>query len=65
VISGIVGLVGGLGGFLLPIMFGALVDLFQFNQIVWWLLFGATGVSLIWMWWTERKPSIRAAAHAK
>ena len=64
VISGIVGLIGGLGGFLLPIMFGALVDFFQFNQIVWWLLFGATGVSLIWMWWTERKPVIAAAEAA-
>ena len=61
VISGIVGLVGGLGGFLLPIMFGALVDFFQFSQVVWWLLFGVTGVSLIWMWWTERKPVMHAA----
>jgi MFS transporter, NNP family, nitrate/nitrite transporter len=64
VISGIVGLVGGLGGFLLPIMFGALVDIFHFSQIVWWLLFGVTGVSLIWMWWTERKPVLKAARDA-
>ncbi len=54
VVSGVVGMVGGLAGFLLPILFGALVEIFQFSQIVWWLLFGATGVSLIWMWWTER-----------
>ncbi|MFO7603666.1 MAG: nitrate/nitrite transporter [Gammaproteobacteria bacterium] len=56
VISGIVGLIGGLGGFLLPIMFGALVDIFHFNTVVWMLCFGITAVSLIWMWWTERKP---------
>jgi MFS transporter, NNP family, nitrate/nitrite transporter len=54
VISGIVGLVGGLGGFCLPIMFGALVDIFKFNEVVWWLCFGFSAVSLVWMWWTER-----------
>ena len=58
VISGIVGLVGGLGGFFLPIMFGILVDIFKFNEIVWWLCFGITGVSLVWMWWTERKTGL-------
>ncbi|WP_412851649.1 MFS transporter [Ectothiorhodospira shaposhnikovii] len=62
VISGTVGLVGGLGGFLLPIMFGVLVDIFKFNEIVWWLCFGVTAVSLIWMWWTERKPMATSTA---
>ena len=56
VISGIVGLIGGLGGFMLPIMFGVLVDIFHFNTSVWMLCFGITAVSLVWMWWTERKP---------
>ena len=67
VISGIVGLIGGLGGFLLPIMFGALVDIFRFNTVVWMLLFGITSVSLVWMWWTERTPEAhleRQEAHA-
>jgi MFS transporter, NNP family, nitrate/nitrite transporter len=60
VISGIVGLVGGLGGFLLPIMFGALVDITGVNSTVFMLLWGITLVSLVWMYWTEIVP-MRAA----
>ena len=56
VISGIVGLVGGMGGFVLPIMFGALVDLTGVNSSVFMLLWGITLVSLIWMYWTEIVP---------
>jgi len=52
-VSGIVGLVGGLGGFLLPIMFGALVDLTGVRSSCFMLLYGVTWVSLIWMYWTE------------
>jgi NNP family nitrate/nitrite transporter-like MFS transporter len=52
VISGIVGLVGGMGGFLLPIMFGALKDFTGVNSTVFMLLYGATCVSLIWMHYT-------------
>jgi len=52
-VSGIVGLVGGLGGFLLPIMFGALVDLTGVRSSAFMLLYGVTWVSLIWMYWTE------------
>ncbi|MES3677572.1 NarK/NasA family nitrate transporter [Halomonas elongata] len=57
-VSGIVGLAGGLGGFLLPIMFGALVDLTGVATTVWMLCFGVTLVSIIWMWWTERRVPI-------
>jgi MFS transporter, NNP family, nitrate/nitrite transporter len=57
VVSGIVGLAGGLGGFLLPIMFGALVDYTGVRSSIFMLLFGVTTVSLIWMWWTERRPA--------
>jgi NNP family nitrate/nitrite transporter-like MFS transporter len=57
-VSGIVGLAGGLGGFLLPIMFGALVDLTGVATTVWMLCFGVTLVSIIWMWWTERRAPI-------
>jgi NNP family nitrate/nitrite transporter-like MFS transporter len=66
VISGIVGLVGGLGGFLLPIMFGALVDLTGVRSSVFMLLWGITLVSLVWMYWTEIVPrrAGRAAAPA-
>jgi NNP family nitrate/nitrite transporter-like MFS transporter len=56
VISGIVGLMGGLGGFVLPIMFGALVDITGVNSSVFMLLWGVTLVSLIWMYWTEIVP---------
>ncbi|MDR2219680.1 MAG: NarK/NasA family nitrate transporter [Methylobacillus sp.] len=57
VISGVVGLVGGLGGFILPIMFGALVDLTGVRSSAFMLMFGIIWVSLIWMYWTEIRPS--------
>lgn len=53
VVSGIVGLVGGLGGFVLPIMFGMLVDLTGIRSSCFMLMYGVTWVSLIWMYWTE------------
>lgn len=53
VISGIVGLAGGLGGFILPIMFGALVDLTGIRSSIFMLMFGVVWVSLIWMYWSE------------
>jgi NNP family nitrate/nitrite transporter-like MFS transporter len=53
VISGIVGLAGGLGGFLLPVMFGALVDLTGIRTSCFMLMYGVVWVSLIWMYWTE------------
>jgi NNP family nitrate/nitrite transporter-like MFS transporter len=55
VVSGIVGLAGGLGGFLLPIMFGVLIDLTGINSVIFMLLYGATAVSLIWMHFTFGK----------
>jgi NNP family nitrate/nitrite transporter-like MFS transporter len=56
VISGIVGLVGALGGFLLPIMFGMLVDITGVNSTIFMLMWGITLVSLVWMYWTEIVP---------
>jgi Nitrate/nitrite transporter len=53
VISGIVGLAGGLGGFILPIMFGALVDLTGVRSSAFMLLYGVVWVSLIWMYFSE------------
>jgi len=64
VISGIVGLVGALGGFLLPIMFGALVDITGVNSTIFMLMWGVTLVSLIWMYWTEIVPQRAAPASA-
>jgi len=52
-ISGIVGLAGGLGGFALPIMFGALMDLTGIRSSAFMLMYGVVWVSLIWMYWTE------------
>ncbi len=52
-ISGIVGLAGGLGGFVLPILFGALVDLTGVRSSAFMLMYGVVWVSLIWMYWTE------------
>lgn len=48
-VSGVVGLAGGLGGFLLPIMFGVLVDITGIRSTSFMLLFGTVAVSLIWM----------------
>jgi NNP family nitrate/nitrite transporter-like MFS transporter len=53
VISGIVGLMGGLGGFFLPIMFGALVDLTGIRSSAFMLMYGVVWVSLFWMYLTE------------
>jgi NNP family nitrate/nitrite transporter-like MFS transporter len=52
-VSGAVGLAGGLGGFLLPIMFGYLQDLTGIRSSAFMLLYGVVWVSLIWMYWTE------------
>jgi len=48
-VSGVVGLAGGLGGFILPIMFGAIVDLTGIRSSSFMLLYGTVCVSLIWM----------------
>ena len=64
VISGIVGLAGGLGGFLLPIMFGALLDVTGVHSSAFMLLWGITLVSLVWMYWTEIVPLRRQQATA-
>jgi NNP family nitrate/nitrite transporter-like MFS transporter len=53
VVSGIVGLAGGLGGFLLPIMFGVLMDLTGIRSSAFMLMYAVVWVSLIWMYWTE------------
>lgn len=65
VISGIVGLAGGMGGFLLPIMFGALVDLTGVRSSSFMLMFGVVWVSLMWMYWTEVRALDRAAKKTK
>ena len=52
-VSGLVGMVGGLGGFLLPIMFGLLRDWLGFNSSCFMLLYGIVSVSLALNYLTE------------
>jgi NNP family nitrate/nitrite transporter-like MFS transporter len=47
VVTGIVGLAGGLGGFLLPILFGIILDWFGLRSSCFMLLYGIVWVSLI------------------
>lgn len=53
-VSGVVGLAGGLAGFALPILFGALVDLTGVRSTCFMLLYGAVSVSLVWMYFSFR-----------
>jgi NNP family nitrate/nitrite transporter-like MFS transporter len=53
VVSGIVGMAGGLGGFLLPIMFGIILDRLGVNSSCFMLLYGIVWVSLILIYFTE------------
>ena len=57
VISGVVGLAGGLGGFVLPILFGALVDLTGIRSSAFMLMYGVVWMSLIWMYFSEVRRS--------
>jgi NNP family nitrate/nitrite transporter-like MFS transporter len=64
VISGVVGLAGGLGGFVLPIMFGALQDLTGIRSSAFMLMYGVVWVSLIWMYRTEMRTVDVVSGHA-
>lgn len=63
-VSGLVGLAGGLGGFVLPILFGLLLDLTGVRSSCFMLLYGAVCVSLIWMHFSFRAPQKKAVAEA-
>jgi len=52
-VSGIVGMAGGIGGFLLPIMFGAMLDIIGIASTCFMLLYGIVWVSLILSYLTE------------
>jgi len=60
VMSGVVGLAGGMGGFTLPILFGALLDWTGVAQTAFMLLFGVTLVSLMWMQYSGERELDRA-----
>ncbi len=61
-VSGVVGLAGGLGGFVLPIMFGALVDLTGIRTSAFMLLYCTVCVSLVWMHYSFKGRSQAAQA---
>jgi NNP family nitrate/nitrite transporter-like MFS transporter len=48
-----VGLAGGMGGFILPILFGVLMDWTGIRSSAFMLMYGVVWVSLIWMYFTE------------
>lgn len=60
-VSGVVGLAGGLGGFILPIMFGALVDLTGVRSSAFMLLYGTVCVSLVCMHYSFKPERTRTA----
>ena len=54
-----------MGGFVLPIMFGALMDLTGIRSSAFMLMYGVVWVSLIWMYWTEVRTADVVGIHAK
>ena len=54
VVGGIVGVIGGLGGFTLPIMFGIAADVIGVRSSCFMLMTGVVIVTMIWMWVAER-----------
>jgi NNP family nitrate/nitrite transporter-like MFS transporter len=53
VVTGIVGLAGGVAGFLLPVIWGALLDLLRVRSSCFMLLYGVVWVSLVLLYFTE------------
>jgi NNP family nitrate/nitrite transporter-like MFS transporter len=53
VVTGIVGLAGALGGFVLPILFGVILDWLGINSSCFMFLYGVVWVSLILNYTTE------------
>jgi NNP family nitrate/nitrite transporter-like MFS transporter len=59
-VGGLVGVIGGLGGFSLPIMFGIAADATNVRSSTFMLMYAVVGGVMIWTWMAER--SERAAA---
>ncbi len=54
VVGGIVGLIGGLGGFVLPIMFGVAADAIGVRSSCFMLMFLLVVVTMLWTWVAEK-----------
>jgi NNP family nitrate/nitrite transporter-like MFS transporter len=54
VVGGLVGVIGGLGGFTLPIMFGVAADVIGVRSSCFMLMTLVVVVTMIWMWVAER-----------
>ncbi len=54
VVGGLVGVIGGLGGFALPIIFGIAADVTNLRSSCFMLMTGVVAVTMIWMWVAER-----------
>ena len=63
-VSGVVGLAGGLGGFVLPILFGVLLDFTGVRSSSFMLLYGTVCVSLVAMHFSFRHPDRQPAKAA-
>lgn len=63
-VSGVVGLAGGLGGFILPIMFGAAVDITGVRSSAFMIMFGVVWISLVWIYISEVKPKMEEGHQA-
>ncbi len=58
VVGGFVGVVGGLGGFVLPVIFGLASDLTSIRSSCFMVLYGVLGMCMIWMYY-----AFKAEAH--
>ncbi|MDO4895822.1 MAG: nitrate/nitrite transporter [Moraxella sp.] len=59
-VSGVVGLAGGLGGFILPVMFGMALDITGVYSSAFMIMFGVVWVSLVWIYMSEVRPKMEA-----
>lgn len=59
VVGGVVGMIGGLGGFFLPLTFGMLNDVIGIWQSTFMLLFVISGAALAWMHYAIRRAERR------
>jgi NNP family nitrate/nitrite transporter-like MFS transporter len=53
-----------MGGFVLPIMFGALMDITGIRSSAFMLMYGVVWVSLVWMYFTEVRRTEVIGPHA-